>query len=629
MKRYASVVFPVLILLVVKLLFLLGVFGNLEHRVQDAFFRQRGAREVSNDVVIVAIDNETFSALDVRWPFPRSYHAKLIENLSLAGVRQIVFDVEFIESGDEEQDLMLAGAAVRHQNVVFAGKVSSVMRGDTNVQLHPPIAPISQQGLPWGLVSIDLDSDNFIRRYNCFFNYDQEHVYTLGVASLGNYRVYRPDWYQHIRVGSDILSVADHKIPLVDGNRALLNYYGPSDTFLHIPYSSILDDSLTAMPGQGGVELDSFYEILESGILKDKIVLVGATTDDLHDRFPTPFSKKDTSINDLTTTAGVEVHATFLEMVRNKDFLYRVNAWLHFLIELIALILLWLLFRKLKPQFGVLGLLILVIGAYILAYHLFTRQNLLIPILQSILVLILVYITSIIYHYIETSKEKRFIRNAFQQYMAPELVNTLLKNPDSLTYGGSLQEITVLFSDIRSFTTYSENHKPEETVQILKEYLTEMVDIIIKNQGILDKFVGDEVMALFGTPVKLPNHALSACRVALQMRESLTALQQRWISEGRESFEIGIGVNTGHAVVGNLGSQQIFDYTAIGDTINLGARLEAINKEYETAKHIIISEFTLDKVKDMVQVRYLDEVKVKGKNKSVKIYELIDILPGY
>jgi len=452
-------------------------------------------------------------------------------------------------------------------------------------------------------------------------------LYSLSVAALANYDFYNPDWEAPVKVGDRVLTIGPHQIPLVDGNRTLINYYGPANTFEHIPYSSIIDNYPDLIPGQMGAEISNFQEILDLGLLEGKTVIVGATTSILHDRFPTPFSVKDRQHrNTLTDTPGVEIHANFLEMVRNQDYLYRINPWLYLVIELVLLFILWFGFRKLKPQIGVIGLVILVFGSYLIAYQLFYRSNLLIPVVQTILTLILIYITSIVYHYIETSREKRFIRNAFQQYMAPELVNTLLKNPQSLTYGGSLQEITVLFSDIRSFTTYSESHKPEETVQILKEYLTEMVDIIIRNQGILDKFVGDEVMALFGTPVQLPSHALAACKVALEMRDRLSDLQQKWISEGRESFEIGIGINTGYAVVGNLGSQQIFDYTAIGDTINLGARLEAINKEYDTAKHIIISEFTLEKVKDQVQVRYLDEVKVKGKNLPVKIYELIDLV---
>ncbi|MCD8479032.1 MAG: adenylate/guanylate cyclase domain-containing protein [Candidatus Cloacimonetes bacterium] len=260
-----------------------------------------------------------------------------------------------------------------------------------------------------------------------------------------------------------------------------------------------------------------------------------------------------------------------------------------------------------------------------MANWLFSSRNILIPIMQSASAFALLYILSLILHYLKSLKEKQFIRSTFQQYMAPELVNELLKNPHKLSYGGSYQELSVLFSDIRSFTTYTESHQPAETVEILREYLTAMVSVITRNKGTLDKFVGDEIMALYGTPLPLENHALYACKTALEMRDTLTQLQEKWRSEGREIFEIGIGVNSGGAIVGNLGSEQIFDYTAIGDTINLGARLEAINKEYDTAKHIIISEFTFDLVKDHVEARYLDEVKVKGKNKAVKIYELVGI----
>jgi adenylate cyclase len=227
------------------------------------------------------------------------------------------------------------------------------------------------------------------------------------------------------------------------------------------------------------------------------------------------------------------------------------------------------------------------------------------------------------------NKEKKAIKKTFQHYMAPTLVKELLKSPDKLKYGGSLTEISVLFSDIRSFTTYTESHDVQDTVSMLREYLTEMVNTIIDNQGILDKFVGDEVMALFNTPVPVENHPLKACRCALQMIERLRKLQDKWRSEGKEIINIGVGVNTGNAVVGNLGSEQIFDYTAIGDTINLGARLEALNKNYQTANNIIISEFTLAHVKDFITYEYLDDVIVKGKTKPVKIYQLIDILPEY
>ena len=618
MSKYRSFLIALVIIALIRILFLFPAFHSLDFKVQDSLFRLRGPRTPSEELMIIAIDDASFSALNISWPFPRELHAKLIENLSLAGAKLIVFDVEFTENSRPEADALLAEMAQHYQQVIFAGKVLRGLDSHAPDQLLTPIPEIMAYKVPWGIVNMSSDSDNTIRKYDLFEMHDGSPYYSLGIAALANSRLYQSDWQTHIRTQQGQLSLADHKIPLHGRNKALINYYGPANTFASVSYASVIDDSTVSMPGYQGLELDEFYDIVESGILKDKIVLIGATIDELHDKFPTPFGGEWTS--------GVEIHANFLNMVLTGDYLSELNFWLFLCLELIVLLALCVVFRRLKPQWSALVLILIIGLQYFLAYQLFARYSLLIPILQTAVSLVLIYIASIICHYLDTMKEKRFIRSAFQQYMAPELVNELLKNPKNLSYGGSLQEISVLFSDIRSFTTYSENHTPQETVNILKEYLTAMVNVIVANKGILDKFVGDEIMALFGTPVPLPNHALSACKVALEMRTKMTELQQKWESEGKASFEIGIGVNTGQAVVGNLGSEQIFDYTAIGDTINLGARLEGINKEYETAKHIIISEFTLEQVKDQVKVRYLDEVKVKGKNKAVKIYELIDLV---
>ncbi len=617
MKRFLVILYPLGILLLIKLIFLFPFFDSLEYKLQDTLFRFRGVQEISDNLAIIAIDDATFNALNETWPFPRNYHAKLIENLNKAGVRQIVFDVEFTENSYPEADHALAEAGARYNNVVYAGKVIHARKAGEPSQKLTPISTVMRRGLSWGIVNMNADSDGFIRKYTCYEAFDKEPVFSIGVASLANMRVYQPDWDKHISLTRTRLKVADKTIPLVNQNNALINYHGPAGTFKQFSYSSILDDSTMTMPGYQGVELDEFYDILESGELAGKIVLIGATVDELHDKFPTPFGGE--------WTPGVEIHANFIEMVLSNRYLKEINPLLYLAIELLLLIGFWWGFRKIKPQLSAIIVVVLIALQYGFAFFLFKQNGIIIPIMQTAIVLLLVYVASILNHYLETMKEKRFIRSAFQQYMAPELVNQLLQNPKNLKYGGSLQEITVLFSDIRSFTTYSESHTPEETVNILHEYLTEMVNIIILNQGILDKFVGDEVMALFGTPVPLPNHALNACKVALQMRERLSEMQEQWKAEGRQPFEIGIGINTGQAVVGNLGSEQIFDYTAIGDTINLGARLEGINKEYDTAKKIIISEFTLEKVEGLVETRYLDAVTVKGKTKPVKIYELIGL----
>jgi adenylate cyclase len=617
MRRYRALFLPLIILIIVKIIFLFPVFDSLEFKAQDSLFQRRGTRSLSDDVVIIGIDDATFSALNISWPFPREYHAKLIENLSLAGAKLIVFDVEFTENSRPEADGLLADTAFYYDNVIFAGKIIKAITPRYPDQLLTPIREIMAYEIPWGIVNMSSDTDNVIRKYDLFELHDDRPYYSIGVTALANTRLYQADWEKHIHLGNKLLRVSDRNLPLQTQNKAAINYYGPAGTFTTISYASVIDDSTVAMPGYQGIEFDEYYDIAESGILQDKIVLIGATIDELHDKFPTPYGGN--------WTPGVEIHANFIEMVRNDDYLTEFNSWLYLAIEFILLLLMWLVFRKFKPQLSALLLILLIVLQYILAYRLFVELSLLIPIVQTALILILVYIASLVCHYLDTMKEKRFIRSAFQQYMAPELVGELLKNPQKLSYGGSLQEISVLFSDIRSFTTYSENHTPEQTVNILKEYLTAMVDVIVANKGILDKFVGDEIMALFGTPIPLPDHALNACKVALQMRDKMTKLQEAWAAEGKEGFEIGIGINTGQAVVGNLGSEQIFDYTAIGDTINLGARLESINKEYQTAKHIIISEFTLEHVQELVEVRYLDEVKVKGKNKAVKIYELLGL----
>jgi adenylate cyclase len=197
-----------------------------------------------------------------------------------------------------------------------------------------------------------------------------------------------------------------------------------------------------------------------------------------------------------------------------------------------------------------------------------------------------------------------------------------MENPAALQFGGEIRNLTVLFSDIRDFTGYTERHPPQEVVQMLHEYLTRMVDQVLAQQGTLDKFIGDAVMAIFGAPIPMPDHAERACRAALGMIEELKVLQAKWAAEGREPFHIGIGINTGDMVVGNLGSEQFFDYTVVGDGVNVGARLESLNKEYQTTTKIIISEETYLAAKDVLDVRRLGEVTVKGKTRPIVAYEL-------
>lgn len=220
----------------------------------------------------------------------------------------------------------------------------------------------------------------------------------------------------------------------------------------------------------------------------------------------------------------------------------------------------------------------------------------------------------------------RNIKKAFETYLSPKLVETMLLDPSSLKLGGEKRELTVFFSDIRAFTTYSEKYGPEQVVAILNEYLTAMTDIIIDFDGTLDKFVGDEIMAIWGAPVHQDNHPALAVAAALKMLEKLKLLQQEWRDRGMDVIDIGMGINTGEMVVGNMGSLKRMDYTVIGDNVNIGARLEALTRDYN--QHLIISESTYSFVKDMVTVKKLEPVTVKGKTQPVMIYSVTGLQDG-
>jgi adenylate cyclase len=242
-------------------------------------------------------------------------------------------------------------------------------------------------------------------------------------------------------------------------------------------------------------------------------------------------------------------------------------------------------------------------------------------ILFPLFTVVIVYLSLVAIYYRTEEKSRKWITSVFGKYVSPVVIESLIKNPDQLNLGGEKRDITIFFSDIRGFTPISEKLDPEALVSLLNEYLTEMSSIIIKNNGLVDKYMGDAIMAFWGAPIDQPNHAELACDSSLEMMEKLRQLQKKWKKEGIPSFDIGIGLNSGEAIVGNMGSSKRFDYTAMGDNVNLASRLEGLNKTYKT--NIIISENTYKMVKDKFKVKKLGTVTVKGKKKPVVIYELL------
>jgi adenylate cyclase len=294
------------------------------------------------------------------------------------------------------------------------------------------------------------------------------------------------------------------------------------------------------------------------------------------------------------------------------------------LMLIVAALMLWLL-----PRFGVSGGALLtatLLAGYVaLALYFFRSQGLWLNLVFPSLLIVALFATATLVSYFFTFSEKRYLKLASQHYVPPAVVEDLVSEAGALRLGGEKRELTVLFSDIRGFTTLSEGMQPEELVKLMNEYFTVMTERVFAHSGSLDKYIGDAIMAVYGAPVVESDHPAQACRSALDMLRALDDLQKKWQAAGLPKIGIGVGINTGQVVVGNMGSATRFNYTVVGDHVNLASRIEALNKNYGTS--ILISEYTYERVKDEFRdVREVDSVKVRGREQPVRLYELY--LPG-
>ena len=460
----------------------------------------------------------------------------------------------------------------------------------------PSIKAIAESGENCGYFNAFPDPDGVIRWSPLVIKFQDNFYYSLPIALLMQYLDYPMIVLNLAEFGVDGVMLGDLRIPTDEIGRLLINYLGPAKTFPHYSISDIIAGRLSPE------------------LIKGKIVIVGATATGIYDLRVTPFSP---------VYPGVELHATVVENILQGNFLEQ-SAWTTF-IDICGIIffgmIIGIAIPRLKALQGILLVMVL-LGGFVAGNTLiFAKYNTWLNMVYPVLTMMTIYLVITVYRYFTEEREKKKIRGAFQYYLTASVINELLKDPTKLKLGGDKKDLTVMFSDIRGFTTISEKLTPEELVHLLNEYLTAMTDIVFKYEGLLDKYIGDAIMAVFGAPVDQPDHAMRSCRTALEMMATLKGLQQKWAAEGRPFVDIGVGINSGDMVVGNMGSNMRFDYTVMGDNVNLSSRLEGINKEYGT--HIVISEFTYEVVKEEVFCRELDAVRVKGKKLPVKIYELI------
>lgn len=666
--------FVLSIVLVVGIVLLYGIgpafLEILALKALDLRFLFRGPIQPGPEVVIAAIDEKSVDEIG-RWPWPRSRIAEVIRKLSDDGAKVIAFDIGFFEPDantnlglidrldqevqrlgmtnpalrqlldrekeDADFDRLLARTlqtvptpvvlgyffhVTRDERVAhitedeirtkiegiskgrFLGTIGTTaaedLRGGFIIDAFLPesnIPVLAEASAAGGYFNMIPDPDGTVRRVPMTIRCEADFYLPLSLQAL---RFYMDDAQALLHVsplGVEQVGIGPYILPTDEGGRLLVNYRGPGQTFPHYSVTDILSGRTPAQT------------------FKDKIVLVGATAVGIYDLRVTPFD---------STFPGIEIHANIIDNILRRDFLVRPN-WTA-LYDVASIILIGLILGAFLPRlsafigplFG-LGLMGVSVGAN---YVLFLK-GWWVNIIYPVVTLIVVYTGITIFRYMTEEREKKKIKGAFSSYVNPSVVAEMLKNPDMLKLGGDKRIATVLFSDIRGFTTISEKLDPEALVALLNRYLTAMTNIVFKYDGLLDKYIGDAIMAVWGAPLAQPEHAVLACRTSLEMMSALAALRQALAQEDPNVpyLDIGIGLNSGPMVVGNMGSESRMDYTAMGDAVNLGSRLEGANKQYGT--NIIIGEMTFEQVKDRMLCRELDSVAVKGKNLPVRIFELL------
>jgi adenylate cyclase len=596
----------------------------LEEKTLDLRFTLRGRIEPGPETVIAAIDEKSINRLG-RFPWSRAVWGRVVDRLTEEGAKVVVFDVFFTEPENVESDDLFQKAIRRNGRVVLpvvfdfseAGYKESGFTDQQQEGMTPsayavikhvdqPFSPLTaRMVLPTlsrfssvanTLAHINMipDRDGTLRWEMLAIDYQGDFYAPIGLQAARLYRDLKSEDLAIDYRGEVLLG--DTVIPTDEHGRMLINYRGPSGTFPVYPISDIVDRTTPA------------------GTFKDKIVLIGATAIGIYDLRVTPFSPN---------MAGIEKHASVVDNILHGDFIHRTETSVHFLIFLFAVVL-GITLPRLGAKAGA-ALFVLFFAGYVgIVFYLFVAKGVWFNLVYPASALFFGYTSQTAYRFFMEERRARDIRKMFSSYVSKRIVDELIRDPSKAKLGGDRKEITVLFSDIRGFTAFSEKHQPEEVVSLLNEYLGAMTEIVFEHEGTLDKFVGDAIMALWGAPVGQPDHAERAVRCALAMIVRLKELQAKWAAEGRYVIDIGIGINTGEMVVGNMGAEgKKMDYTVIGDNVNLGARLEGLTRKYNN--HIIISEYTYERVRDIVRATELDSVTVKGKEKPVVVYDLVGL----
>jgi adenylate cyclase len=603
------------------------------------------------DIVLVAIDQSSVRNLEPlvgRWPWPRMIHASLLDYLARAPAKVVVYDVIFAERDrrsfkvgedtwtGEESDRALAEATAKSGNVVHVVDVAAEAGGaaqepleatpyrlDDRVEARavatPPFPELAKASRALGHNLVAADPDGPVRRAIPFVRGGGQYLPSLPLAAAIIARGVPPS---EVKTSGSILRVGDQAVPLIEAELASYDDRRHPSLRTLIRYPGGVLDPRTKRPTYADYSFyDLYYSeqqilagekpLVDPARFKDTIVVVGTTAPGLYDLIPVPFSEGK--------MPGMQIHASMLDSVLSGRFMKPAPVWA----GVAALLLCALVAGIGLMRFGVwpgLTLSAASAAAFVVVAVMLFERGLWIGMIGPASALTLAAFGGVSYQYFVEDREKRRVKRLFSRYVSKDVFDQLMSDPSKAGLGGARRSMTVLFSDIRGFTTFSEQGKPEAIVQQLNEYFSRMVHVVFEHRGTLDKFIGDAVMALFGAPLEDPDHAEHAVQAALAMLKELEELNRGWAAEGRPTLAIGVGVNTGEMVAGNIGSEAIMSYTVIGDAVNLGSRLESLNKQYGTS--VIISDATRERLQGRYDTRALGDVVVKGKSQPVAIFEV-------
>lgn len=607
---------------------------SFESRFYDYRMKnQLNPRVKSKEISLVTIDDKSLEKIGM-WPIPRTLHAKMIERLKHFGAKVVAMDVLFPEKapvcGPDSPDTTLAQAFRDFQSdgrrifLAYTTGTSEedslpeapvemlndtvVTRSSSDVNMHPykigrytfPIEEFVATEVGMGSIAMSEDPDGVFRQYLLILNVDTIYFGSLGFNAWEAFTEKKHE-VKIFNDGNGELEIDGKKLELNSHGETKIRFFGGLENFSTVSLYDLLESK------------DDDPKISEA--IKDKIVFVGSTALGAHDLRASPIDPK---------MPGVLAHMNMAHMLVKKYFFQPVNESVKYSIIFLCIgMLIFYFTQRFGSAFLDLFVVITILaGAYAADYYYFMPQGFELKLFYCFFCFVASYSWNTFLKFYEASKEKKQIKGTFARYVAPTIVDEMLQDPEKLVVGGFRRDITCLFSDVRDFTSISEGLTATELAHSLNMYMGRMTDIVFETKGTLDKYIGDAIVAFWGAPLEIGNHAQHAVEGAIKMMETLPAINAEFEKLGRPQFKVGIGLNSGECNVGNMGSDRIFSYTALGDNMNLGSRLESLCKYY--GAQILISEYTLERIdQEKIKVRPIDRVIVKGKTKPVAIFEVL------